>query len=70
MLIQDGKFRKSSLTPAYPQAPYWCVEVALNGPSVKVRDTKNRGGGTLTFNHKEWDAFVKGVKLGEFDLPA
>lgn len=46
-----------------------CVEVATNLPEgVAVRDTKNRDGGTLIFTHAEWDAFVGGVKDGEFSL--
>lgn len=69
MMKLDEKFRKSSFTPAYPQAPYHCVEVALDEDTVRVRDTKNPNSGTLTFTHKEWDAFIKGVKSGEFDLP-
>jgi hypothetical protein len=33
-----------------------------------VRDTKDSQRRTeLTFTHDEWDAFVKGVKAGEFD---
>lgn len=70
MMKPDGQFRKSSFTPAYPQAPYYCVEVALDKDTVRVRDTKNPDGGTLTFNYKEWGAFIKGVKAGEFDFPA
>ena len=69
MMKSDGKFRKSSFTPAYPQAPYYCVEVALDEDTVRVRDTKNPDDEMLTFTHKEWDAFIKGVKMGEFDFP-
>ena len=48
-----------------------CVEVGLlPGGSVTVRDTKDPQRRTeLTFTRDEWDAFVKGVKNGEFDLP-
>ena len=36
-----------------------CVEVADNLPGVVlVRDTKDRDGGTLTFDASEWRAFV------------
>ena len=48
-----------------------CVEVAIVGTGAggtKVRDTKNRDGGTLNFTHDEWVAFVAGVKNGEFDI--
>ncbi|GAT68003.1 DUF397 domain-containing protein [Planomonospora sp. ID91781] len=46
-----------------------CVEVAqLPGGRVGVRDSKNRQGPVLVFTPGEWDAFVGGVKDGEFDL--
>ncbi|GAB1644380.1 DUF397 domain-containing protein [Krasilnikovia sp. MM14-A1259] len=45
-----------------------CVEVAIVGDGVAVRDTKDRDSGTLAFTHQEWHAFVDGVKRGEFDL--
>ena len=34
-----------------------CVEVAL-GPAAKIRDTKDRTGGTLEISTRSWDAFV------------
>ncbi|MCO8273583.1 DUF397 domain-containing protein [Actinoplanes sp. TRM 88003] len=46
-----------------------CVEVAENLDGiVAVRDTKSRNSGTLIFTDAEWQAFVSGVKNGEFDL--
>jgi hypothetical protein len=46
-----------------------CVEVAVQDEdSILVRDSKNPEGGVLTFNGREWDAFVKGTKAGQFDL--
>jgi Domain of unknown function (DUF397) len=45
-----------------------CVEVAdLPDGSRAVRDSKDRSGPTLRFTPAEWQAFVEGVKLGEFD---
>jgi len=46
-----------------------CVEVGqFQGGSVTVRDTKDlERRVALTFTRDEWDAFVKGVKAGEFD---
>ncbi|RBQ20760.1 DUF397 domain-containing protein [Spongiactinospora rosea] len=44
-----------------------CVEVAMSGGMVAVRDTKNRAGGMLVFRADEWSAFLAGVRLGEFD---
>lgn len=46
-----------------------CVEVYVGADHVHVRDTKNRSGEILRFTHAEWRAFLKGVRLGEFDLP-
>ena len=46
-----------------------CVAVKkLADGSVKVRDTKDPGGPALMFNKDEWDAFIGGAKLGEFDF--
>jgi hypothetical protein len=46
-----------------------CVEVAeLAGGHVGVRDSKNQDGPVLIFTPSEWDAFVGGVKDGEFDM--
>jgi Domain of unknown function (DUF397) len=48
-----------------------CVEVARPAASqVLVRDTKNRDLPAHSYTDTEWDAFIKGVKAGEFDLPA
>lgn len=56
-------FKKSSMCGSTT-----CVEVDLTGAVVRVRDTKNDGDGpTLEFTHAEWQAFVMGVKLGEFE---
>ncbi|GAA4187865.1 DUF397 domain-containing protein [Microbispora amethystogenes] len=45
-----------------------CVEVAeLSQGRRGVRDSKNPTGPTLVFTAAEWDAFVQGVKHGEFD---
>jgi hypothetical protein len=48
-----------------------CVEVAgLTGDPddlIRVRDSKNPRGGTLSFSPGQWDAFIRGVHLGEFD---
>jgi hypothetical protein len=46
-----------------------CVEVGFVGGGacqVMVRDSKHRGGPALRFSQPEWDAFVKGVRAGEF----
>jgi len=63
---EDG-FRKSSWSPHNP-AERFCVSVKTTDTQVMVRDTKDPSKTTLTFSHGEWDAFIKGVKNGEFDL--
>lgn len=46
-----------------------CVEVtALPDGHVGVRDSKNADGPVLVFTPAEWEAFIGGVKDGEFDL--
>jgi Domain of unknown function (DUF397) len=47
-----------------------CVEVCFVGGRVPVRNSRDPDGPVLVFTAPEWDAFVAGVKLGEFDRPA
>ena len=58
-------FKKSSLSGVTKNL---CVEVAIRKKEIAVRDSKAPGAGTLSFTPDEWDAFVKGVKAGEFDI--
>lgn len=45
-----------------------CVEVAgLSSDIIKVRNSKNPQAGVLNFTTGEWDAFIGGVRNGEFD---
>jgi uncharacterized protein DUF397 len=44
-----------------------CVEVALSGPEVWVRDSKDAAGPILRFTPAEWAAFLAGARAGEFD---
>lgn len=62
-----------------PAAPRWrvssycagngeCVAVAwLPSGHVLVKDTKHPAGPQLRFDASEWQAFVAGVRAGEFD---
>jgi len=44
-----------------------CVEVAeLPGGSVGVRNSRDHDGPVLRFTQGEWDAFLRGARLGEF----
>lgn len=48
-----------------------CVEVAhLPGGSVGVRDSKDHSRAAHVYTRPEWEAFLAGVRNGEFDLPA
>lgn len=63
--LAGARFRKSSRSNGNGGA---CVEVAdLPDGSRAVRDSKDRQGLTLLFTPAEWQAFVEGVKQGEFD---
>ena len=45
-----------------------CVEVAsLSGGGIGVRDSKDTEGPVLRFTPDEWNAFLGGVRNGEFD---
>ena len=60
------EFKQSSFCP--PLAP-WCVEIRRFGSVVEVRNSRNVGvGHSLQFTQEEWEAFLKGVKAGEFDI--
>ncbi|MET9002577.1 DUF397 domain-containing protein [Amycolatopsis sp. NPDC004169] len=46
-----------------------CVEVAL-GPAAKIRDTKDRSGGTLEISTRSWDALLSALcSPATLDLP-
>jgi hypothetical protein len=45
-----------------------CAEAARAGGTVLVRDSKDPDGPVLTFTSPEWDAFIQGVRAGEFGL--
>ncbi|HEY3140649.1 MAG TPA: DUF397 domain-containing protein [Acidimicrobiales bacterium] len=67
-MTQRDKFtawRKSSLSSGGDN----CVEVAVAADgSIGVRDSKQHGlGPVLEFTPSEWEAFLGGVKDGEFD---
>jgi hypothetical protein len=39
------------------------------GDDVPLRNSRDPDGPVLVFTAPEWDAFVEGVKRGEFDRP-
>lgn len=59
MGVSRTKWRKSTYSSSNGGS---CVEVADNLPGVVlVRDTKDRAGGTLTFDADSWRLFVAEV---------
>ncbi len=60
----DSRWIKSSLSFSNGN----CVEVAgLPGGQIGLRDSKDAQGPVLRFTPGEWDAFLGGVRNGEFD---
>jgi hypothetical protein len=45
-----------------------CVQVRLDDGEIWVRDSKDPDGPVLKFTGPEWDAFIVGVKDGEFNV--
>ena len=66
----------SWLKSSYSDISFACVEVSgvpegyvpsKEGTRVLVRDSKDPDGPVLEFSRDEWDAFLAGVRNGEFD---
>ncbi|WP_327254110.1 DUF397 domain-containing protein [Streptomyces sp. NBC_01244] len=64
----EFEFRTSSACQYNNNDPR-CVEVATNVPG-KVAVRNSTGGPSVQFTPAEWSDFLKGAKLGEFDLSA
>jgi hypothetical protein len=57
-------WRKASFSAANDN----CVEVATTPDGgTAVRNSKHPTGPQVNFTRSEWEAFVAGVKVGEFD---
>ena len=65
-ILNDAVWRKSSRSNG--NGGNNCVEVADLGTAVAVRDSKDPHGPALVFTPAEWDTFLGGAKVGEFDL--
>ena len=63
--FKDEEFKLSSFTGKDRWA---CVMVAQRSDVIGIRHSRDDSKTTLEFTPDEWDAFVKGVKAGEFDL--
>jgi Domain of unknown function (DUF397) len=61
--LSRAKWRKSTRS-----GNNGCVEVAFVEGRVAVRDSKDRGGPALIFTAHEWEAFIGGVRDGQFEL--
>ncbi|MEU4158240.1 DUF397 domain-containing protein [Actinoplanes sp. NPDC026670] len=44
-----------------------CVEIARMGDSIAVRNSRFPDAGIILYTPAEFDAFIDGVKRGEFD---
>ncbi len=44
-----------------------CVEVSISSNSVFMRHSQSQHGSVLKFSLAEWEAFLAGVRAGEFD---
>lgn len=62
--MHDIQWQKSS----YSGNTGNCVEVAVAGHVVAVRDSKDPGGPHLAFAPYEWQAFALEVKAGQHSL--
>ncbi|MGC9667168.1 DUF397 domain-containing protein [Planosporangium sp. 12N6] len=58
---QTGAWRRSSFCGSGA-----CIEVARVDEAYLLRDSKDPEGPVLTFTEAEWEAFVAGVRAGEF----
>ena len=65
MDLSNLVWRKSTLSNSNG-----CVEVAMQDDGVAVRDSKDQHGPVLVFSRREWEAFLGGVRAGEFDSEA
>ncbi|WP_432991120.1 DUF397 domain-containing protein [Dactylosporangium sp. CA-233914] len=63
--FQHAAWRKSSRSNGNGGAN--CVEVAVTGARIGVRDSKNPTGPVLQFTTTDWESFVDGTKHGRFD---
>jgi hypothetical protein len=61
-LLRAAAWRKSS----YSNPSGNCVEAAPLADGVAVRNSRFPDGPALVFTNAEWDAFLSGVKDGDF----
>ncbi|MFN2494494.1 MAG: DUF397 domain-containing protein [Pseudonocardiaceae bacterium] len=61
--LSTARWRKSSRSTDQPN----CVEVAVTGSAVAVRDSKHPTGGTLVVPRCAWAAFTSTLRDSELD---
>jgi hypothetical protein len=61
--VRDEDFVKSSFSKNNPKT---CVMVARTSEGVALRDSKDPEKNTQFYTHDEWNAFIEGVRNGEF----
>jgi predicted secreted Zn-dependent protease len=44
-----------------------CIRVASQSDQILIGDSKNPSGLVLSYTRDEWNAFVEGVRHGDFD---
>jgi hypothetical protein len=44
-----------------------CIQVAPAGEYILIGDSKNVSGPVVSYTRAEWNAFVDGIRLGDFD---
>lgn len=59
-----GEWRKSSFSGQQTN----CVEFRRVEDGVEVRNSQRPDAGIIHYTDSEWQAFIAGVKNGEFDL--
>ena len=45
-----------------------CVEIRSQNDMILMRDSKDATGPVIRFTREEWQAFVTGVRDGQFDM--